>query len=368
MNNFYNQDNQYSDQNSQDSNQKRVGELHFRKRKHPWIWPIVIIILVISCLGLIWLHSAYHNAQNTFQKTYETGDSHKLRNVSNVIRQDKPFSVLLLGTDTGALGRHDKGRTDTIILATVNPQKKSIYLTSIPRDTKVTVPGDSQPYEKVNAAYTLGGPSKAVSTVQRLLNVPIDFYALINMSGLEKMVNAVDGVTVDPPLSFHYGAASVTKGHETTLRGKAALDYSRMRHQDPNGDFGREKRQRQVLQKLLMKGMKISSLPRYKQILNSLNGNLKTDMKFNDMISIRARYGGATHHLKAKGLKENGEVDDGVDYEVPSQSELEKVSKRIRKSLGLSDSSDTVDNNYIDNYSDSNSDNSSTDDSNDNHD
>lgn len=54
----------------------------------------------------------------------------------------------MLGTDTGALGRHDTGRTDTLILATVNPKKETIHLTSIPRDTKVTVPGDSQPYEK----------------------------------------------------------------------------------------------------------------------------------------------------------------------------------------------------------------------------
>ncbi|XIF20510.1 MAG: LytR family transcriptional regulator [Acetilactobacillus jinshanensis] len=361
MEDFNNQSNRTNNskenQVKQNNYPTRTGELHFRKRKHPWVWPIILIILVIAGIGLIWLHSAYNNAQNTFQKTYQQGNVDK-RNVSKIISRDKPFSVLLLGTDTGALGRHDKGRTDTMILATINPQKKTIFLTSIPRDTKVTVPGDSQPYEKVNAAYTLGGPSKAVTTVQRLLNVPIDFYAIINMGGLEKMVNAVNGVKVDPPLSFHYQQANVKKGHETTLNGKQALAYSRMSHQDPRGDFGREQRQRQVLEKLLMKGLNITSLPRYKKILASLQGNLKTDIKFDDMVSIRARYGVATHHLSSDGLKEYDDTLNGIDYEVPTKSELIKISKEIRKNLGLSDTSDVISNNYIDNYSDSDSDDS----------
>lgn len=364
MQNSNNQPNRFnnSDKNqlSQDDYPTRTGELHFRKRKHPWVWPIILVILVIAGIGLIWLHSAYNNAQNTFQKTYQQGNVNG-RNVSNIISKDKPFSVLLLGTDTGALGRKDVGRTDTIILATINPKRKTIFLTSIPRDTKVTIPGDSQPYEKINAAYTLGGPSKAITTVQRLLNVPIDFYAIINMGGLEKMVNAVNGVKVDPLLSFHYQQANVKKGHETELNGKQALAYSRMRHQDPRGDFGRQDRQRQVLEKLLIKGMDITSLPRYKKILASLQSNLKTDIKFNDMVSIRARYGGATHHLRSESLAENSATINGIDYEVPTKSELIKISKKIRKNLGLSETSDIISNNYIDNYSDSTSDDSTDD-------
>ncbi len=340
---------------SQDFYPSRTGESHFRKNQHPWMWPAIIAVLVIAGIGLFWLHSAYNNAQNTFKKTYEEGSVNKTRNVASVINKDKPFSVLLMGTDTGALGRHEVGRTDTMILASINPKRHTTYLTSIPRDTKVTVPGDSQPYEKVNAAYTIGGPSTAVSTVQRLLNVPIDFYAIVNMGGLEKMVSAVNGVKVDPPLTFHYEQANVVKGQETNLNGKAALAYSRMRHQDPEGDYGRQKRQRQVLQKLLIKGMGISSLPRYKQILASLNGNLKTDVKFDDLVSIRARYGIATHHIKSIGMRENDATIDGIDYQVPTKDELIRISKKIRKSLGLSDDRDLISNNYIDNYPDADS-------------
>ncbi|UQS87031.1 LCP family protein [Nicoliella spurrieriana] len=323
-----------SNQNS--DSQRRENRTHFKKKTHKKLWTFVIIVLIILTAGLIYLYNAYNSAQKTFNQTFEAGDTNKLRNVSSVISQDKPFSVLLLGTDTGALGRDDTGRTDTMIVATINPKKENISLTSIPRDTKVTVPGDSQPYEKINAAYTIGGPSTAVQTVQNLLNVPIDFYAIINMGGLEKMVNAVGGVEVNPPLTFKYGAANVVKGQKVTLNGKQALDYSRMRHEDPTGDYGRQKRQREVLQKLVLKAMQISSLPRYKTILSSLKGNLKTDITFDDMVSMRARYGDATHHIKSDTLQGEDAMIDGIDYQVAPESELLRVSNYIRKNLNLS--------------------------------
>ncbi|MCL8495818.1 LCP family protein [Apilactobacillus sp. F1] len=328
---------QNNNQNIDRASRTRGNQPHFKKKKsHKGAWISLIVFLVLVVTGLIIAHGVYVNMKNAADKAYQPGLSTKERNVSSVIAQNKPVSILLLGTDTGALGRHDTGRTDTMILATINPKKETIYLTSIPRDTKVTVPGDSQPYEKINAAYTIGGASSAVQTVQNLLNVPIDFYAIINMGGLEKMVNAVGGVTVTPPLTFHYEAANVVKGQTVTLNGAQALAYSRMRHQDPAGDYGRQVRQRQVLQKLVLKGMNISSLPRYKSILSSISGNLKTDMKFDDMVALRERYGNATHHIKSQTLQGETAVVDGVDYEVPTQETLLNISNSIRQSLGLS--------------------------------
>ncbi|MHA8110686.1 LCP family glycopolymer transferase [Lactobacillaceae bacterium Melli_B4] len=325
--------------NNKDSYSRRNDRTHFKKRSHKKLWTFIIIIMILLTAGLIYLYTAYNSAQKTFNKTFEKGDTHKLRNVSSVINQDKPFSVLLLGTDTGALGRNDMGRTDTMMVVTVNPKKENISITSIPRDTKVTVPGDSQPYEKINAAYTIGGPSTAVQTVQNLLNIPIDFYAIVNMGGLEKMVDAVGGVEVNPQLTFKYGNANVVKGQKVTLNGKQALDYSRMRHEDPLGDYGRQKRQREVLQKLVMKAMNITSLPRYKEILNSLDGNLKTDITFNDMVSMRARYGDATHHIKSDTLQGEDANIDGIDYQVATDSEILRVSNYIRENLNLSTNS-----------------------------
>ncbi|MCY9807129.1 LCP family protein [Lentilactobacillus senioris] len=314
-----------------------------QKKRRMIGWSIFAILLIIIGSGLIWGYGAYKSAKKTFKETYDSTNIQKSRNVSSVIKSGKPLNILLLGTDTGALGRHDTGRTDTMILASINPEKETVYLTSIARDTKVVVPGDSMPYEKINAAYTIGGAGTAVKTVQNLLNVPIDFYAIINMGGLKTMVDAVGGVTVTPPLTFQYGHANVTKGQKVTLNGKQALDYSRMRDDDPKGDYGRQKRQKQVIQALVMKMINISSLTRYKNILSSLNGNFKSDLTFDDMIAIRAKYGDASHHIKSQTLQGQDAMIDNLAYQVVSDDELLKVTNKLRSVLDLSKASELTD-------------------------
>ncbi|MCF6515631.1 LytR family transcriptional regulator [Lactobacillus sp. S2-2] len=313
----------------------RTEKSNLRTAHHPIIWTFQLLSLLIVIVGLGLGYNRYQDAKSTFSDTYDKTSSNKIRNASSMLNNKKPFSILLLGTDTGALGRHDTGRTDTIMVATVNPKKETTYLTSIPRDTRVSVKGDQSQYEKINAAYTIGGADSAMQTVEDLLDIPLDFYAIVNMGGLEKMVNAVGGVTVKSPLTFSYGHASVVKGKATHLNGKQALDYSRMRYDDPKGDYGRQARQRQVLQKLVMKGLNISSITRTKEILTSLNGNLKTDMSFEDMTAARANYGEATHHIKSETLQCDDAMIDGISYQIAPDKELKKVSNHIRKTLNL---------------------------------
>ena len=114
-------------------------------------------------------------------------------------------------------------------------------MTSIPRDTAVHISGSNNEYDKINSAYTYGGTDLAVKTVEKTLDIPINFYMLINMGGLVKVIDDLGGVTVTPPLTFSYQNVSVTKGKTVKLDGKQALSYSRMRDDDPQGDYGRQK-------------------------------------------------------------------------------------------------------------------------------
>lgn len=296
-------------------------------------------LLLVALIGVYSTCAyAYHilgKAKVTIEKTYTKSHAPKLRNVSSVLKDKKPISVLLLGTDTGDLGRSDTGRTDTLIVATVNPQTKRVSLTSIPRDTQVKIPGSKNSYDKINSAYTIGGVSTAVETVQDMLDIPIDYYILINMGGLKKIVDALGGVEITPLLTFHYENANVVKDQTVVLNGAQALDYSRMRYDDPEGDYGRQKRQKQVIEAIINKAMSITSISRYEKILKTIEDNMQTDLSFDDMVEIETSYKEAGNHVESYVLQGEGAMIDGLSYQVASADEKKKISDQIRHELGL---------------------------------
>lgn len=321
--------------------EKRTTLVSEKKEKHMkstkksskkiW-WGAAIVVLLLLIGGGIKAYTMYLSAQKTINQSYQKAKTPTARNVAKVIKNKKPLNILILGTDTGALGRKTTGLSDTMIVASLNAQKKTTYMTSIPRDTEVTIKGTT---EKINSAYAIGGATQSIKTVQNLLDVPVDFYVVMNMGGLEDLVKSVGGVDVTPPLTFKYGSANVKKGVKTHLTGKEALSYSRMRYDDPDGDYGRQKRQRQVILAIVKKALSISSVTRFQTILNSVKKNMKTNLTFNDMLALRFSYKNASHHIKSTTLKGESEMIDGLSYQVASMSERRRVSNKIRKELGL---------------------------------
>ncbi|MFC6273970.1 LCP family protein [Levilactobacillus tangyuanensis] len=303
---------------------------HLLPKKHHWRrWGIVALGIVLG-LGLYGWH-AWHTAQQSFSATYKAVGKPN----DTALTSGKPFAILLLGTDTGALGRHTVGRTDTMIVATINPQKQTAKLTSIPRDTLVTIWGSQQDQEKINAAYPLYGANTTIKTVEHLLNIPINYYVLLNMGGLEKMIDAVNGVTVTPPLTFHYQQANVTKGVKIHLNGASALAYSRMRDADPLGDYGRQARQRQIIKALVLKEASIGSLARYQTVLDSLDHNLETNLTFDDLMWLRAKDGHTSRHIESQTLQGQPATINGIDYQVASPTTINQVSRNLRRALDL---------------------------------
>lgn len=305
------------------------------QKKHTVRNIILTVILVLLVAGGAYAARKYYNIKHAVDNTYESAGIKKDRNASSEIQGKSPISILLMGTDTGALGRSYKGRTDTMMLITLNPKTNKTTITSIPRDTGVTIPGyESESPSKINAAYAFGSAGTAIKTVQEMLNVPIDFYALMNMGGMEKVVNAVDGVTMTPTISFTYEGYTFTKGKSVHMNGKKALAYSRMRYDDPKGDYGRQTRQREVIMAIMGKAGSISSLLN-KSFLDSISAQMKTDLTFSDLTAIAQNYRGARKTVKQTHLQGTGESVNGQSMELMAKSELQRVTNFNRSNLGL---------------------------------
>lgn len=311
-----------------------------KKQHHPWRWFFGILLVLLVGVG-IYAGNVYFKTKQAVDKTYDT---------ENQVTQDsfsgkQPFSVLLLGTDTGALGRHEtRGNTDTIIVATVNPAKKKVSLMSVPRDTMAEMIGTSEfNVQKINAAYSIGGAKMAMKTTSTLLNVPLKYYVVMNMGGMRKMIDGVGGVDVIPPLSFTYDGHSFTKGKKVHLNGSAALAYSRMRYDDPEGDYGRQLRQRQVIMSILKHSASVDTLKNLDSVLDSASTSIKTNITFNSMTNIIKNYRDCVDNMGSDYLHGTGAMIGDASYQVMTDKELQRTSNIVRNGLNLD--SEDIDNN-----------------------
>ncbi|EKW99649.1 LCP family protein [Ligilactobacillus saerimneri] len=313
----------------------------YRRPRHPqkkhhwgrWFWGVIGVLVLIA---LFFAGKAWMNVRNATSKMYTPSGATSSAELSSKLGDGKPVSFLLLGTDTGALGRSYKGRTDTMMVMTVNPQKKKTTIVSIPRDMRVNLAGDPENSPaKINAAYTYGGVKEAINTVKDYFHVPINGYLLVNMGGLEKAIDQVGGVTVTSPLTFSYDGYSFTEGQATEMNGAKALAFSRMRHEDPQGDYGRQQRQRLVIMALLKESASYKSILN-NDFLDSVSSMAQTDLTMSNMTQLAAHYRGAVGNVKSDHAQGKSANINGISYEVVSLAERQRVSNELRQSLGLS--------------------------------
>ena len=163
-------------------------------------------------------------------------------------------TYLLAGSDSRADGAVQDGfegseRADSIMLVNIAANGQAVAL-SIPRDTYAEIPGVG--WDKINASYAYGGPQLLVETVEKLTGLTVDHFVQIGMGAVPDMVDAVGGVELcyDHDSNDQYSGLNWTAGCHT-VDGPTALQFSRMRYQDPEGDIGRTKRQRQVISKVV---------------------------------------------------------------------------------------------------------------------
>lgn len=300
-----------------------------------FLFAILLLFLVVVGVYII---DVYRNIDNTTDEIYEpiAEEVEPVREAPISLSSKDPISILLLGVDTGDLGRTERGRSDTMMIVTVNPNTKKSTITSIPRDTYTEIVGYGT-MDKLNHAYAFGGNAMAINSVQNLLDIPIDYYVTVNMAGIQEIVNAVGGIDIVSPLTFSQEGYTFYQGEVNHLDGPAALSFARMRYEDPEGDTGRQARQRLIIEGVVNKVVSASTLLNYQNILGSLSNNIQTSFQMKDYLALQGNdYLAAARNIQSEQIASSGGIaEDGIYYSYIPEDELYRIHSLLQTELEL---------------------------------
>ena len=268
------------------------------------------------------------------------------KTVTGVAQLDRPVNIVVLGVkvltsdleeppeeDMGyhALVDSFDGVSDSILLLRFNPQQQKLTILAIPRDTKAEIPGYGE--AKINAANEEGGAALAAEAISDLLGgVKIDRYIRINVQGVEKLIDALGGVTVYVPQDMKYTDESqhlyidIKQGRQT-LDGANALNFIRFRY-DNFGDIGRVQRQQLILRALAEKATNLEVILKSPKILSIIQSHIDTNLSVEELLALSA-FASKTKKMNLEMMmlpgEFNGDGKIGVSYWLPHQESIETL-------------------------------------------
>jgi polyisoprenyl-teichoic acid--peptidoglycan teichoic acid transferase len=196
-------------------------------------------------------------------------------------------NILLIGADNTG-----DGLSDTLIVTHIDTRTRRLGVLSIPRDSRVEIPGHGT--EKINASHAFGGNDLTKETVSQLLGIPIDYYLTINSDGLAQMVDAAGGIEIEVPKRMRYHDSwghlniDLQPGWQR-LNGEQAVGFVRFRH-DAIGDIGRMQRQQEFLRALANELNRPAVIPRIPGLTQALLNTVQTNLSAGDLVYL-ARLG-----------------------------------------------------------------------------
>lgn len=238
--------------------------------------------------------------------------------------------VMILGIDER---KDDVGRSDTLMVATVDPDKETASLMSIPRDTRVAIEGNG--YDKINAAYAYGGYALTKKTLEQLLDVPMDYYILIDVHAFERIIDALDGIDIDVEKRMYYEdpwdddgglVIDIYPGMQH-MTGEKAIQY--VRYRDTEGDIGRIRRQQRFMRAVLQKVTTPEIFAKLPEIVSEVAKSVKTDLDTGDMIKfLQIMKKVQEDGLAAEMAPGNPAWFKGVSYWIPDIMEIRRMAAR----------------------------------------
>ncbi|GEL78645.1 transcriptional regulator LytR [Tenuibacillus multivorans] len=281
---------------------------------------IILTISAILLAGLIAFATyLYMKVGDTVEAMYTPLESDASREQETALESKESINVLLLGVDER---EGDKGRSDTMMLLSLNPHTNEMLKFNIPRDTYVEIPGVGM--DKINHAYAFGGSDLSVKTVENLLDTTIHYYAKINMEGLVDVVDAMGGITVQNDIHLTRNQYDFPKG-ELSLNGEEALVYTRIRKEDPRGDLGRNDRQQKVIDAFIDKAVSVESFTKVNPILDAAGENAQTNVEMETLRRLFFDYRGTRNNQTKEMIEGSGRMMGGVWYYVVSNEEIYRL-------------------------------------------
>lgn len=319
---------------------KRVNK---NAKKHKYLKYFIVTLFVILLGGGTYSYYLIKTAETKLTKTYKPLQNHH-KEKDEIIEATKPMTILLMGVDTGNNERKETwvGNSDSMLVMTINPKTKKTTITSLERDILTEIKHNGETSQaKLNSAYQTGGVELAISTIEDLLNIEFDHYLLINMNGLAQLVDSVGGIDVENKLGFPItisdtepDSTAVIEPGKQHINGEQALVYSRMRYHDPEGDYGRQKRQREVIKAIISKMISLDGLANYTQILEAISNNIQTDIPLNssNMMNLLG-YKDSLNNIEQFQLEGDDATIAGVSYQIAKVDNLLEIQNRIRKEV-----------------------------------
>ena len=293
-----------------------------------------LVLVSLACFG-IWRLGAVNGLANNFDGTVPVSSMLQGLPLGSLqvsggsptepVAAGDPYYVLVLGSDNRQPGV--AGRSDAIILCRIDPAKKQVSLLSIPRDTRVDLPGHGK--DKINAAMIYGGPKEAVKAVSDFVGVPIAHYVQMDFTGFKDIVNALGGVTVDVPAYTYYDGIAIQAGKQK-LNGEQALIFARCRKTYGAGDFQRTANHRQLI-KVVADDLLRSPATSMPELITTISKYLNTDMSTDQIIAMVQSLRGmsASTDIYTGQVPSVSTFIAGGSYVVPVDDQWASVKKKF---------------------------------------
>lgn len=302
-----------------------------RKRKRILIGTLCGVLALLLCVG----GAAFAYMMRIDSNLRSGVDNDLLSMLTATDTPEDPFYALLLGID-GSIEREtymgSNFRSDSMMLARIDPKGNQVTLVSIPRDLHIK-DLDGHGEQKINAAHAFGGPALAVKTVSELAGVPITHYAEINFDGFQAAVDALGGVEVDVPMTIDDEMAG---GHldagVQTLNGEQALILCRSRHAYDDygsGDDYRAANQRMVISAIAQKVLASDPIT-MSNTISAMSEYVLTDMSVAEIIVIAQSMSGmTTESIYSAKAPATSKYLDGIWWDFLDEDEWKVMMKRV---------------------------------------